>query len=139
EPPLGRDPPGELLEALRRPRVEAVDSLRDRPLVRLVRLDPLGVAARLAQRLQDVAVDPAAADRPRADQRLQQLIVLMAVVENPPPPRALGPLLRHPGQRADTGPYVAGALGVVRLRREQMQRKAARAREVRPVEVLDRQ
>ena len=101
----------------------------------LVRLDPVRRPLRLAQRLLEVALEPRRDDRPRADERLPDEVLLVRVVhpagELAPAADALGPLLVHPGERADARADVAGALRVVRLRGEQRARDGARAARAR--------
>src|SRR5204862_7894056 len=111
-------------------------------LVPLVRLEPVGVPFRLAERLLEVALEAQRHDRPRADERLPDEVLLVRVVhragELPPPPYMLGPQLRHPRERADARAHVAGALRVVRLGREELVRMPLETLEGGAVESLRR-
>src|SRR3954447_15323801 len=114
-----------------------------RALVRLVGLDPVRRPLRLPQCLLHVGLEPVGLDRPGAHQGLEDEVALGAVRslelrgQLDPATHARLPRLRHPGQRADARAHVAGALGVVGLRHEQVAREALRALAAARVELLD--
>ena len=124
--------------------VERAAERLDAPLPVRVRLDPVRRALGLAQRLLHVGLEALGLDRPGADERLEDEVLLGAVRRavaaqrraRLEPARARAPPTRSAiaGQRADPRAHVARALGVVRLRHQQVAREARGALGVRGVE-----
>ena len=111
-----------------------------RGFVRLVRLDPVRRHLALAHRLLHVGDQPLRLERPGADERLEDRVLLDRVgraaraqrrARRAPAPHRGRPLRRHPGQRAQAGPRVPGALRVVGGGDEQVARQARGALGVR--------
>jgi hypothetical protein len=90
------------------------------PLGPLVGVEPARGTFALAQRLLDVSVESLPVERPRSDDGLEHVVIVLAVGTDGPD--ELRPLVRDPGQRREPRAHVRGSFRVVREGREQRAR-----------------